>query len=109
MPCLLDKVKVTREESFAWIREIVASAIACLAAVSINFPFMLPSAFWAKTVTETDNSKAMTAKIFLISNSVYTNLDVLRKNSLRYNVKRPGNVMSEEKDSGKIQLWSVAN
>jgi hypothetical protein len=84
IPCLLLRVNVTSAESVAFTKEIVASEIPCLAAVSINFPFMLPSAFCARTTAEPKRHKTVSAATFLIISEYSTNLDVLIKKSLRH-------------------------
>jgi hypothetical protein len=63
---LLESVKVASDESLVLSTEIVASAMGCLAAVSINFPLMLPSAFWACAAVKRAHIKMDKVKIFFI-------------------------------------------
>jgi len=63
---LLDKVKVARDESLAFNKETVASAIGCLVVLSTSFPLMLPSAFWACAVMNKVNRRRDKVKIFFI-------------------------------------------
>jgi len=55
------------------------------------------------TVQDAKRVKASSAITLLISDEMCTNLDVLMKNSLRYNDKKGENRMREEKTMGNGQ------